>query len=50
MYVYIDKAITKKNVKVNIGLDSLKVTINGENLIDGNFFNKINSDDSIWTI
>ena len=50
MYVFIDKNVNKKQVKVNIGLDSLKVVVDGITIIDGKLKDKVNTDDSIWTI
>lgn len=44
------KDVNKKLVKVNIGLDTLKVYVNGEAVIDGKLKGKINADDSLWTI
>ena len=50
MYIFIDSAVNKKQIKVNIGLDSLKVVIAGDTVIDGKLYDKINAEDSIWTI
>ena len=50
MFIFIDSSINKKQMKVNINLDSLKVIINGEAIIDGQLYDKINAEDSIWTI
>ena len=50
MYIFLPKDVNKKLVKVNIGLDSLKVVVNGETIIDGKLKDKINAGDSLWTI
>lgn len=50
IFIPIAKEITKKQVKVNVGLDFLKVYVNGEAIIDGKLKDKINVDDTIWTI
>ena len=50
MYIFIDSAINKKQIKVSIGLDSLKIVIGADTIIDGKLYDKINSEDSIWTI
>lgn len=50
MYIFIDKDVTKKDVKINIGVDSLKVVVKGQTIIDGKFKEKINSEDSMWNI
>lgn len=50
MYVFVPKDVNKKLVKVNIGLDTLKVYVNGQAVIDGKLKGKINADDSLWTI
>lgn len=50
MYIYLDSSINKKQIKVNIGLDSLKVDLAGNTVIDGKLYDKINVEDSIWTI
>lgn len=50
MYVFIDSSLNKKQIQVTIGLQSLKVVLNGETVIDGKLKEKINCEDSIWTI
>lgn len=50
LYVFVPKDVNKKLVKVNIGLDTLKVYVNGQAVIDGKLKGKINADDSLWTI
>lgn len=50
MYIFIANNITKKQVKVQIGLDFLKVHVNGEAIIDGKLKDKINAEDTIWQI
>eukprot|EP00919_Chromeraceae_sp_WS-2016_P052332 GHVR01124203.1.p1 GENE.GHVR01124203.1~~GHVR01124203.1.p1 ORF type:complete len:111 (+),score=11.22 GHVR01124203.1:461-793(+) len=50
MYIYLDEAITKKNVKLNITFDKLFMSINGTAFIDGKWKERINSEESFWTI
>jgi hypothetical protein len=50
MYIFVDKDITKKDVKVTIGLDTLKVLVKGQPIIDGKLKSKINTDDSMWEL
>lgn len=50
MYIFVDKDVTKKDIKINIGLDTLKVVVKGQTIIDGKLKEKINSEDSIWTL
>lgn len=50
MYIFVDKDVTKKDIKINIGVDTLKVVVKGQTIIDGKLKEKINSEDSIWTL
>ena len=50
MYVFVDKDVTKSQVKVNIGVDTLKVIVKGVPIIDGKLKAKINSEDSLWIL
>lgn len=50
MYIYLDNDVTKKNLKVTIGLEKLVVIVNGVTLIDGKWKDKINTDETYWTI
>lgn len=50
MYIYLDNDITKKNLKVTIGLDKLVVIVNGVTLINGKWKDKINTEETYWTI
>lgn len=50
MYVFLDKDVTKNQVKVSIGVDSLKVVVKGVPIIDGKLKEKVNSEDSLWII
>jgi hypothetical protein len=42
MFIYLDKDVTKKNLKVTIALDKLQVILNGNSFIDGKWKDKIN--------
>jgi hypothetical protein len=50
MFVFLDQGITKKNMKVTIGGDKLGVFVNGTTLIDGKWKDKINTEETYWTI
>lgn len=50
MFVFLDQGVTKKNMKVTIGTDKLTVLVNGVPLIDGKWKDKINSEETYWTI
>lgn len=50
MFVYLDEAITKKNLKITIAFDKLVVIVNGVTLIDGKWKDKINTEETYWTI
>ncbi len=50
MYIYVGNDVTKKDVKINITVDTLKVVVKGETIIDGKLKSKINAEDSLWTL
>lgn len=50
MFVFLDQNVSKKNMKVTIEIDKLGVFINGKALIDGKWKDKINSEETYWTI
>lgn len=51
MYIPIGENINKKMLVVNYNIDSLLVQVKGqEPIINGKFHEKINVDDSVWTI
>lgn len=50
MYVYVESNVKSKVVKVDFSRKHLKVSIEGKTLIDKNFSDNINSDDSVWTL
>jgi len=50
MYIFLDPAITKKNLKVTITFDKLIVIVNGVTLIDGKWKDKINTEETYWNI
>lgn len=50
MFIFLDSTVTKKNLKVTIGLDKLGVVVNGVALIDGKWKDKINTEETYWTI
>lgn len=50
MFIFLDSAITKKNLKVTITFDKLCVVINGVVLIDGKWKDKINTEETYWNI
>ena len=44
MFIFLDDSITKKNIKVTHAIDNLVVIVNGTNLIDGKWKDKINTE------
>ena len=50
MFVFLDQEITKKNLKITITFDKLVVIVNGNTLIDGKWKDKINTEETYWTI
>ena len=50
MFIFLDSAITKKNLKITIAIDKLIVIIDGVTLIDGKWKDKINTEETYWTI
>lgn len=42
MFIFLDEAITKKNLKITITMEKLIVIVNGSTLIDGKWKDKIN--------
>lgn len=51
MYIPIPENINKKMITVNYNIDSLLVQVKGqEPIINGKFYEKINVDESVWTI
>ena len=50
MFIFLDPEISKKNLKVNISMDKLSVFVNGNALIDGKWKDKINTEETYWTI
>lgn len=35
MYIFLDKTVTKKQLKVKLTFDGLLVNVNGETIVDG---------------
>ena len=50
MYIFLEPAITKKNLKVAITFEKLVVIVNGIVLIDGKWKDKINTEETYWNI
>jgi hypothetical protein len=50
MFIYLDAGIAKKNVKVTITFEKLTLIVNGVTLIDGKWKDKINTEETYWTI
>ena len=50
MFVFLENDVNKKLTKVDITIDKLKVICKGVTLIDGLWKNKINADETYWTI
>jgi hypothetical protein len=50
MYIFVDNDVAKKDVKITITLDTIKVVVKGQTIIDGKLKSKINAEDSLWTL
>ena len=50
MFVFLPQDFNKKLLKVKIESDHVKITHKDEVIIEGKWKNKINAEDSIWTI
>lgn len=50
MFIFLDNEAAKKLMKVTITIDSLKVIYKNSNVIDGKWKNKINAEETYWTI
>ena len=50
MFIFLDSDINKKLIKVKMSIDTLQVDIRGTSFIDGKWKNKINAEDTYWTI
>lgn len=50
MFVFLDQGVSKKNMKVTITPEKLSVVVNNTALIDGKWKDKINSEETYWTI
>lgn len=50
LFVFLEQNVTKKNMKVVIANDKLNVAVNGTSLIDGKWKDKINAEETYWTI
>ena len=50
MFIFLDNEATKKLMKVTITIDALKVIYKNNPIIDGKWKNKINAEETYWTI
>jgi len=50
MFIPVDIDLNSKQVKVAIGVQHLTVHLNGDKFIDADFPEKVNVDDSLWTL
>lgn len=50
MFIFLEAGITKKNLKVTISFEKLVILINGVTFIDGKWKDKINTEETYWTI
>jgi len=50
MYIFLDDDVTKKQLKVDIQPKKLFVSVKGKTIIDGEWTEQINADDTVWTI
>ena len=50
MFIFLEAGITSKNMKVTITHDSLSVLVNKIPLVNGKLKDKINAEETIWTI
>jgi hypothetical protein len=50
MFIFVDPDVIKKSTKINFTIDKLEVTVKGQSLINGKWKNKINPEETYWTI
>jgi hypothetical protein len=50
MFIFVDPDIAKKTTKINFTIDKLEVTVKGQSIINGKWKNKINPEETYWTI
>lgn len=50
LFVFLQPNDSKKNMKVTITTEKLVVLVNGAPLIDGKWKDKINAEETYWTI
>ena len=50
MYIFVDSDVIGKTTKINYTIDKLDVIIKGQSLISGKWKNKINPEETYWTI
>ena len=47
---FIPEGVPSKNIKVNVTVTHIKITVAGQVHIEGDFYDKIKADDHVWTI
>jgi hypothetical protein len=50
MFIFVDPDVVKKTTKISFTIDKLEVAVKGQTLINGKWKNKINPEETYWTI
>jgi hypothetical protein len=50
MFIFVDSDVVKKMTKISFTIDKLEVAVKGQSLINGKWKNKINPEETYWTI
>jgi hypothetical protein len=50
MFIFVDSDVVKKTTKISFTIDKLEVAVKGQTLINGKWKNKINPEETYWTI
>lgn len=50
MNIFIPEGIPSRNIKVNVTVTHLKITVGGNTHLEGEFYDRMKPDDHVWTI
>jgi len=50
LFIFVDQSVTKKLTNITITCEKLVVKVKGETIIDGKWKDKINAEETYWTI
>jgi hypothetical protein len=50
MFIFVDPDVVKKMTKISFTIDKLEVAVKGQSVINGKWKNKINPEETYWTI